>query len=239
MWELLKGSQQDTRRSPRPGRPPDWLQMPSIKLACGDFEALHKRATLLELEGIPKLVVKDIEERRDTHLKEIKLNSQDEIPSASFNDQTDDNKLLSTNNDEQNDDDTDLNVPNASGDENELSLVDLAGNFSNLQSRLSTIESFCLTVDLVKDIFEVRSETLATRAMYLSRSTVMATYPLIVLPVRRAFIIPPDVVVDLLRMQGGLPLLDADRAKLFCEGCKKDAYDRKGYHAGFCIAARV
>ena len=63
-----------------------------------------------------------------------------------------------------------------------------------------------LTISVYDDDSE---EATAVQAMYLSQTTPTATYPVLVRPTTGPYTIPSDVLTDLLRMQGHLPLLDA------------------------------
>ena len=81
------------------------------------------------------------------------------------------------------------------------------------------------------------SEAQAIQAMNLSAATSTATLPILVRPTHVSFMTEADVFVDMLRMQAGLGLTDADRAKSECPKCNKDV-DRLGYHAAFCPSTR-
>ena len=124
------------------------------------------------------------------------------------------------------------------GDE-ETTIVLLAGNRNRLQSQLTTVEFFTQSTAFMVSLYRDRSEEAqALQAIHLSAATPTATYPFLVRPTQIPYIIEPDVLTDLLRMQGRLPLMDVDRARRRWAKCNA-LYDTRAYHAAFCPSTRA
>ena len=120
-----------------------------------------------------------------------------------------------------------------------IPVLSLSGKSNRLQSQLTTVEHFIYSTGLVATRYlDGSHEATAIQAMHLSAATATATYPMLVRPTHPSYISEPDIIVDLLRMQAGLPLNDADRAQAKCTKCQKDV-DRRGYHAAFCSMTRI
>ena len=106
-----------------------------------------------------------------------------------------------------------------------------------MQSQLTTVELFTANASLTISVYEDDSEeATAVQAMCLSQSTPTATYPVLVRPRTVPYTIRSDVLTDLLRMQGHLPLLDAIDAMDTCPKCK--SYVARGYRGAFCPCTR-
>ena len=116
--------------------------------------------------------------------------------------------------------------------------VQQAGTPNKMQSQLTTVELFTANAGLTISVYDdVSEEATAVQTMYLSQSTPTATYPVLVRPTTVPYTIPSDVLTDLLRMQGHLPLLDAIDAVDTCPKCKSYV-DARRYHAAFCPSTR-
>ena len=126
------------------------------------------------------------------------------------------------------------------GAEGEIStLVAIAGYNSKLQSQLTTVERYLVNADFMTNLYrDELSEAQALQAMNLSAAISTATLPILVGPTHASFMTEANVFVDMLRMQAGLGLTDADRARSECPKCNKDV-DQLRYHAAFCPTSTI
>ena len=175
--------------------PHSWIDISRFAAAEESFAKLREDLQSLDLTSLPTNVAQPMNARQKGLL-------------GNFQPKDDDKK-------------EDRNVVEEAVDEEEdqvsegeiSTLVAIAGNNSKLQSQLTTVERYLVNADFMTNLYkDESSEAQAIQAMNLSAATSTATLPILVRPTHVSFMTEADVFVDMLRMQAGLGLTDADRA---------------------------
>ena len=206
--------------------PHNWVDISRFATAESSFVKLREGLQQLDLSSLPETVAQPMRVRQKGLTGNFYPKKDEETENANEESVEQDDDT-----DEDQGGDQEAEVENAT-------LVAIAGNNIKIQSQLTTVERFLINVEITKCFYKDESpEAQVKQAMNLSAATSTATLPIMVRPTHVSFMTESDVFVDLLRMQAGLALTDADRAVDECNKCNKEV-DRLGYHAAFCPSTR-